>query len=361
MQKRRFWHGNVVYWFWRDPNLTACYRYQMTPQMRQFTVISLIPAGLIALGLWLGGLWVLAAVIYLTGFARLIDATVKYDRDATDGSAGTALSVCLGLAHFALLAATVAVLSSSTQSLAAKIGLFVAAGQFFGQVSNANAHELIHRGHRSLHHLGMWVYISLLFGHHTSAHVLVHHRYVATPADPNTSRLGESFYHYVLRAWVGSFKMGYQAEAARARPKWRNPYWVYVIGALGFMGAALAIAPAALAVYVGLAGYAQMQLLMSDYVQHYGLMRTCDDQGKPMPVGAVHSWNSPRWFTSAMMLNATHHSDHHAHPNRHFPALTVPKDAPMLPKPLPIMGAIALVPAVWRRMMDPLVERYSDV
>lgn len=332
----------------------------MTPQMRQFTVISLTPAVLIALGLWFGGLWVLPAVIYLTGFARLVDAAVKSDRNAIDATAGTGVSAILAVLHFALLAATVALLSLGTHTALEKIGLFVAAGQFFGQISNANAHELIHRSQRWLHHLGRWIYISLLFGHHTSAHVLVHHRYVATPRDPNTSRSGESFYHFAQRAWVGSFIMGYKAEAARPRPKWRNPYGAYVFGALGLMLLALAVSPKALLIYIGLSAYAQMQLLMSDYVQHYGLMRPCDDSGKPVPVSPQHSWNSPRWFTSAMMLNATHHSDHHAHPNRHFPALTVPKGAPMLPKPLPVMAAIALSPPIWRRMMDPLVERYAD-
>jgi alkane 1-monooxygenase len=333
----------------------------MTPQMRQFTLISLLPAGLIGCALCFGGYWVLAALIYLTGFARLIDATVKSDRTANEFPAGTGLSIILAGLHFILLAATVITVTHGHHSHVENIGLFLATGLFMGQISNANAHELIHRNKRALHHLGMWVYISMLFGHHTSAHVLIHHRYVATPSDPNTSQLGESFYRFALRAWGGSFMMGFKAEAARPRPAWRNPYIIYVLGAFGFMALALVISPKALLIYVGLAAYAQMQLLMSDYVQHYGLMRPYDVSGKPAPVGPQHSWNSPRWFTSAMMLNATHHSDHHAHPAQHFPALTVPTGAPMLPKPLPIMGAIALLPSVWRHMMDPLVERYSDV
>ncbi|MCG3267313.1 alkane 1-monooxygenase [Yoonia sp. I 8.24] len=332
----------------------------MTPQMRQFTIISLLPGALIGIALSFGGSWILIALIYLTGFARLVDATVKSERVASEFPAGTGLSIALAGLHFLLLVATVLVLANGQHSTFENIGLFLATGLFMGQISNANAHELIHRGSRALHHLGMWVYISMLFGHHTSAHVLVHHRHVATMDDPNTSRLGEDFYRFARRAWVGSFMMGYKAEAARPRPAWRNPYVTYVLGAFGFMILALVISPKALLLYVGLCAYAQMQLLMSDYVQHYGLMRANQDIGKPEPVGPQHSWNSPRWFTSAMMLNATHHSDHHAHPSRHFPALAVPTDAPMLPKPLPIMGAIALVPPLWRRMMDPLVERYAN-
>ncbi len=44
--------------------------------------------------------------------------------------------------------------------------------------------------------LGIWAYASVLFAHHTSAHVLVHHVRVATRADPSTARRGESLYRF---------------------------------------------------------------------------------------------------------------------------------------------------------------------
>ncbi len=39
------------------------------------------------------------------------------------------------------------------------------------------------------------------------------------------------------------------------------------------------------------------------------------------PAGPAHSWNAPQWYSSAMMLNAPRHSDHHENPMRAFPAL----------------------------------------
>ncbi|MEO0929896.1 MAG: alkane 1-monooxygenase, partial [Pseudomonadota bacterium] len=275
------------------------------------------------------------------------------------------LNVTLGLTHLALMPLSVAALAGSWLVPLEKAGLFFAAGLYFGQVSNANAHELIHRSSRALHRLGMWVYISLLFGHHTSAHVLVHHKHVATPKDPNTSRKGESIYRYIPRAWLGSFREGYMAEATRLakinRPAWRNPYLIYVGGAALFIALAFMLGGVRGGIfYISLAGYAQIQLLMSDYVQHYGLQRAQDANGKPQPVGVAHSWNSPHWLSSALMLNATRHSDHHAHPGRAYPALDLDKDAPMLPKPLPLMASIALIPPLWRRIMDPQVDRWRD-
>lgn len=329
----------------------------MTHPSTFFAIATLLPSAILGLAAVRGGLWIVLAVMLQTIGVGLLDRLVQRVSPSSAFSADSALSATLGLLHFGLLALAVQGLAGAGFGTAEKLGLFFAAGLYFGQISNANAHELIHRTTRPMHLLGMWVYISLLFGHHTSAHVLVHHRYVATDADPNTSRKGEGFYRYALRAWTGSFKAGFRAEAVR-RPLRRNPYLLYVGGACLFIAIAFAFFGWAGALgYLGLAGYAQMQLLMSDYVQHYGLVRRITAQGKPVPVTAAHSWNSPHWYSSAMMLNATRHSDHHAHPARPYPALTLPDDAPMLPKPLPLMASIALIPPLWRRIMDPQVER----
>lgn len=330
-----------------------------------FAFATLTPAALLGVGAIYGGLWVLAAFVFLTAVTRLLDGLTRGAAPDSTRSTGDGLAILLAAVHLGLLPLMVWALAGNALGSFEKVGLFLAAGLWFGQVSNANAHELIHRSSRHLHQLGMWVYITLLFGHHTSAHVLVHHRYVATMADPNTSRAGESLYRYIIRAWTGSLLAGFQAEATRLqkinRPAWRNPYVVYVGGAALYLIAAFVIGGwSALVAYVALAAHAQLQLLMSDYVQHYGLMRRRNANGKHEPVGAQHSWNSPHWFSSALMLNATRHSDHHAHPGRHYPELTIPNNAPMLPRPLPVMASIALIPPLWRRIMDPRVDRWRN-
>ena len=337
----------------------------MTTVLPPFAAATLTPAFLIAMGAIWGGWWIVGALVYLTAVTSLLDRLIKRKAPSGDAPTGDGLSIILALTHFGLIAVLVWALAGDHLGSLAKLGIFFAAGLWLGQVSNANAHELIHRPTRSLHRLGMWVYITLLFGHHTSAHMLVHHRLVATAADPNTSRKGEGLYRYMLRAWVGSFRQGYTAEKKKlsrvGHPAWRNPYVFYVGGAVVCLWTAFLFGGwSALLAYIGLCGYAQSQLLMSDYVQHYGLMRTQDAQGKPEPVSARHSWNSPHWFSSALMLNATRHSDHHAHPARHYPALGIPDEAPMLPRPLPLMASIALIPPLWRKIMDPRVDRWRD-
>ena len=74
--------------------------------------------------------------------------------------------------------------------------------------------------------------------------------------------------------------------------------------------------------------------------------------GRIEPIGPRHSWNAPHWFSAALMLNASRHADHHAHPQCPFPALSVDIDSPTLPRSLPAMATLALFPSLWRVVMD---------
>ena len=208
--------------------------------------------------------------------------------------------------------------------------------------------------------LGRAVYTAMLFGHHGSAQLKVHHVAVATPDDPNSPRRGEGFYRFWARAWWGSFVAGWRAErrdrARRARPGplWRQAYVGYVGGAMAVLALAWGLAGIrGVGVLMAVAGYAQMQILLADYVQHYGLQRR-RIQGRYEPVGPQHSWNARPWYSGAMMLNAPRHSDHHQNPGRVFPELRLSASKmPMLPRSMPVMCALALVPPLWRRVMDP--------
>lgn len=336
-----------------------------------FAAITLAPAGLLLCAGIAGGFWVLAALIYMTALTYGIDRVVRLRQrtlpDKVEFPAGNRLLVVLAGLHVVLFVLAVLVVSGATgQPVLARIGAFVGFGLYFGQVSNSAAHELIHRPRRALHQLGRWIYVIHLFGHHASAHPLVHHTWVATPRDPNSARMGDTVYGFALRAWFGSFVAGWRAEQARAarrhtpRPWWRHPYLIYVLGGAGALAVSAWMAGwAGVIAHLMLGGYATFQLLVSDYVQHYGLRRATLPEGGFEPVGAAHSWNARQWFSGRLMLHAPRHSDHHAHPLRPYPALRIdpPDDMPRLPHSLPVMGALSLIPPLWRRTMD---HRVSD-
>lgn len=338
--------------------------------MAMFALAALSPLALGLLGAVVGGIWVWAALIYMSVFVMLMDQLLPHvAADAPEGAefpAADGLLVGVAVGLLALLPLAVwGIAGPSGLSSAERVALFFAVGFWAGQVGHPAAHELIHRSGRGLFRLGMVVYVVLLFGQHASAHRLVHHRHVASRDDPNSARAGEGFYRFALRAWRGSFVEGWRAEdALRARGTGGgvHPYAVYIVGAVCALGLAYALAGwGGVAVWAGLAGHAQLQLLVSDYVQHYGLQRRVLPSGRLEPVGVQHSWNGAQWFSAAMMLNAPRHSDHHAHPARPYPALRLPgaEEAPRLPWPLPVACAIAFVPRLWKRAMKRRVAEWA--
>lgn len=107
-----------------------------------------------------------------------------------------------------------------------------------------------------------------------------------------------------------------------------------------------------LLVFLALAALTHLQILLSDYIQHYGLQRLELPGGRLEPVAPHHSWNAPKGFSSYLMLNAPSHSEHHMHPDRHYDQLDTTAKVPTLPYSVPIMAMLAAVPGVWHRVMD---------
>jgi alkane 1-monooxygenase len=328
------------------------------PTSLVFAAASLMPATLIILAAWLGSGWAYLALFGITLAVILLDKT-----DVT-GEAGAGLATLVGAAHFAVLGSVLANVGDRTHFTGYDLAaLLLAAGLYLGQVSNACAHELIHRSGRRARVLGTAIYCSILNGQHVSAHLLVHHVHAGTASDPNSAPLGRGFYRYFLQATGAEFRAGWAAENRRrqGRASGIHPYAIYLGGAgLSILAAAFLSGLAGVLVLLGLSFHAQMQLLLSDYLQHYGLRRRMDPQGRAEPMGPQHSWNAPRSYSASMMLNAPLHSDHHMNPSRAFPDLRHdPVSMPTLPYSVPVMGAIALVPPLWRRLMDPRARAWS--
>ncbi len=332
-----------------------------------FAAATAAPAVFIILAAFFGGWFALLAVASFTLLTFAMDELTRGAApalpDAHEFPVTPRASVLLAILHAGLLLIGLWSLSGNGgNGFFAGLLTFLALGLWLGQVSNSNAHELIHSSDSRLRVTGAVIFASLLFGHHTSAHRLVHHRFVATPDDPNSADLGEGFWAFLPRAWIGSFVAGYEMERALMRPRFGrrarvlHPYALQIATSLGclILIAALFGLPGVL-VWVLLCAYAQLQLLLSDYVQHYGLIRRRTPQGRTEPIGPRHSWNAPHLFSGLQMLNAPRHSDHHLHPARPWTALRIGADGPvpMLPRSLPVMAAIAMVPPVWHRIMDP--------
>jgi alkane 1-monooxygenase len=221
-------------------------------------------------------------------------------------------------------------------------------------------HELGHK-HTALEQwLARLVLAVPAYGHFTVEHGRGHHRFVSTPEDHASSRMGESIYRFALRELPGGVRRAWQLEkerlAGQQRPAWSvhntmlQSYAVTALLQLGLVVAFGWIMLPFLAVHNVVAWW---QLTSANYVEHYGLLRQRDANGRYEAPRPHHSWNTNHLVTNLAMFHLQRHSDHHAYPSRRYQSLRHFEDLPQLPSGYFGMFTLSYVPALWFKVMDP--------
>ena len=248
-----------------------------------------------------------------------------------------------------------------------KLALFYGVGVMSGGIGINYAHELMHQKNALERWLGDLLMAAVLYGHFRSEHLLVHHRYVGTPRDPVTAHYNEGFHRFFPRVLRQCLTSAWAAEAAMLARKGlgpfhaSNPFWRYAALQGAMLLAALLIGGLpGLGLFLFQALIAVWYLELTNYVEHYGLTRKYLGDGSYEPVRPHHSWNADHRMTSWQFINLQRHSDHHTKPARRYPLLqTYPEaQAPQLPFGYTAMGFVAMVPPVWRRLMNPKVRKW---
>ena len=248
-----------------------------------------------------------------------------------------------------------------------KLGLFFGVGVITGTIGINYSHELMHQKAAAERWLGDLLLAMVLYGHFRSEHLRVHHLHVGTARDTVTARYNEGFHRFFPRVLVQSFRSAWRAEKAMlarvGRGKWHrtNPFWRY--WALQSLFALLALwvgGTEGLGLFALQAFVAVWQLELVNYIEHYGLTRKHLGNGKYDHVQPRHSWNASHKATNWLLINLQRHSDHHYKPDRRFPLLQTyaVEQAPQLPFGYPLMTAAAMVPPLWRRVMNPRVKAW---
>ncbi len=252
-------------------------------------------------------------------------------------------------------------------STAEKLGVFFGVGVLTGTVGINYSHELMHQKSRLERALADLLLAMVLYSHFRSEHLLVHHRYVGTPRDTVTARYNEGFlrfYPRVLKEGAVSAFRAERAKLARRDLPWTdrsNPFWRYAgLQALFLLLAWLLGGWAGIGLFLMQAGVAIWQLELVNYVEHYGLTRKHLGDGRYEHVQPRHSWNAAQKVSNWLLINLQRHSDHHYKPDRRFPLLQnhTATEAPQLPYGYPVMTMAAMVPPLWRRVMNPRVRAW---
>jgi alkane 1-monooxygenase len=246
------------------------------------------------------------------------------------------------------------------------LGLAFTVGAVAGIAINT-AHELGHKRKQAERRLSKVALAQTGYGHFFIEHNRGHHVRVATPEDPASARLGESFWEFLPRTVVGSLRSAWQLERVRlgrcGRRTWtlRNDIlsaWAMTLVLFAGLLAAFGLGVLPWLLVQAVFGFSLLEVV--NYLEHYGLARRKRDDGRYERCRPEHSWNSNNVASNVLLYHLQRHSDHHANPVRRYQALRHHDEAPELPSGYATMIALAYLTPLWRRVMDPrLLAHYG--
>ena len=311
--------------------------------------------------------WAWAPLLFIYGLVPLLDGLLGEDRSNPPESAVPALEAdryyrwvtyATVPVLWAAFVAAIWYLATQPLPLHAQIAMVLSAGVIGGFGINLG-HELGHKTTQLERWLAKIVLAPTGYGHFFIEHNHGHHRDVATPADPASSRMGETIYGFVLREMPGALKRAWAIEVERlgkrGLPVWSlhneilQPalitllLWALLVAWLGWV---------ALPFIVAVSFWANFQLTSANYIEHYGLLRGKLPSGRYEPCRPQHSWNSNHVFSNWILFHLQRHSDHHAHPMRRYQSLRHFENLPTLPSGYMGVFLVAYLPPLWFRLMD---------
>ncbi|WP_245402057.1 alkane 1-monooxygenase [Nocardia albiluteola] len=256
--------------------------------------------------------------------------------------------------------------SSHQLRLVDKLGLTATVGIVSGIGINA-AHELGHRAE----HLERWLAKIALaqsgYGHFFVEHNRGHHARVATPEDPASARFGESLWAFLPRSVWGGFRSALSLERERLSRQgkrwfnWDNQLLQAWSMSVALFGAMILVFGYGIIPFLALQAVIGFGLLETvNYLEHYGLLRARRANGRYAGCSPRDSWNSDRLLTNVFLFHLQRHSDHHANPGRRYQTLRTSEQAPQLPYGYATMLVLAMVPPLWRAVMDHRVLAHYD-
>ncbi|MDR6909633.1 alkane 1-monooxygenase [Rhodococcus fascians] len=247
-----------------------------------------------------------------------------------------------------------------------RIGLAVTVGVVGGVGINA-AHELGHKRENVERWLSKVTLAQTLYGHFYVEHNHGHHLRVATPEDPASAKFGESFWKFLPRTMFHGLHSAWDLETRRLARSGSSP-WTLRNNLFNAAAMSIVLFGALIAVFGWIvlpylliqAAIAIVLYEAANYLEHYGLMRTRRPDGRYAKPSHRDSWNSDHLWSNLFLYHLQRHSDHHANPVRRYQALRTVDESPQLPAGYAVMIFCAMVPPLWRKVMDQRLMDFYD-
>lgn len=227
-------------------------------------------------------------------------------------------------------------------------------------VQFAVAHEIFHKPGLFHKYLGTIHMVKNLYMHFTYEHLYGHHRKVATPEDPASAEKDISLYQFFPRTFFGSYKSVYEMERQEKKSFFTNYSVLSIVSSILFTMLMFKIyGTQAGVLFIVEAVGSIFYLEAINYIEHYGLRREKKPDGSYEKVTIKHSWNAPHRFSNYLLFKLQRHSDHHENSLKPYQTLVSLEDSPHLPHGYTVCIFMSLVPSVWFKVMNPLVDEYN--
>ncbi len=261
-------------------------------------------------------------------------------------------------------------------------GLFIfSVSLVTGGIGITVAHELGHKNSKWEQFASKVLLLQVCYLHFYIEHNRGHHVKVSTPGDPASSKKNESFYSFYPRTVIGSYLSAWSLEKEKLTRKglpffhYKNEMIQFTLIQLIFVSFILfgftflekgmfstkvtdySWSPVLFFLIQSVLGFSLLEVV--NYIEHYGLERKRLENGGYEKILPIHSWNGNYLVSNALLFQLQRHSDHHANAGRRYQTLRHFPEAPQLPYGYEIMILVALIPPLWFRMVNPILERWE--
>jgi len=324
---------------------------------------------------FMSGLWTFSVFPVVFGVIPLVDFLVGVDlgyqspeeqKDLHESFVFELLTLSVAPGMLAAMVYGAWITSTLTGSPLEFIGVSASVGAMSGIVGITAGHELCHRASWLERICGRFLLCLVSYGHFYVEHTVGHHKHVATDEDPATARFGENFYAFLPRVVAGEFLSACRIEAERASRKglsfWQCEIPMYLLFSTMVCLGLVQLFGSCAVLFFGIQSMVAILLFESvNYLEHYGLERRELSPGVHERVQPQHSWDSPARFTNHILFKLQRHADHHAHAGKRYQTLQAYDCSPQLPAGYATMIVLAMIPPLWRYVMDPRVLAHRQL
>ena len=267
---------------------------------------------------------------------------------------------------FIILFSGIYILSNNSLMMYEIIGITLSLGILLATNAINVAHELGHRKSIFERTLSKLLLIPCLYMHFYLEHNFGHHKNVATPEDPATSKHNQTVYSFWITSVFNQYLNAWDIQKDildRSNKGFlsisNDMIWYHLIqfGYLFLVYNFFGLQGLIYAIICGIISFLFLETI--NYIEHYGLVRKKLPTGRYERVQPHHSWNSNHIIGRIVLYELTRHSDHHYKSSKKYQVLENKQSSPQLPYGYPTSILIALFPPLWFKIINPRLKNFN--